>query len=83
MRSMEDLTVESLAVVDLVPQPEIYVLGCGPRIQRVPEEIVTFMRSRHIMLEAVDTVNACQIFNVLNQEGRRVIGGIMALSQPE
>jgi len=34
------------------------------------------------MLEAVDTVNACQIFNVLNQEGRTVMGGIISLSQP-
>lgn len=105
---------KSLSVHDILAAfsafAEIFVLGCGARIQRVPEETRAFLRSRRVMLEAVDTVspihtlmrhacgpclivsrahlvggqvNACQIFNVLNQEGRVVMGGIMALAPPE
>jgi len=83
VHTMEDLTVDSLAILDIVsPTPEMFILGCGARIDRPPEDIKQFLRERNIMLETVDTVNACQIFNVVNQEGRNVVGGIMALAQP-
>jgi len=80
---MSDITEESLAILDLLrPTPEIFILGCGARIERPPEKLRNYMRSRNILLETVDTVNACQTFNVLNQEARLVVCGMIALGQP-
>jgi uncharacterized protein len=36
--------------------PEILVLGCGRRIQRVSKELRDFLRSNGIKLEAIDSV---------------------------
>jgi hypothetical protein len=36
--------------------PEILVLGCGRRIQRVSKEVRDFLRSNGIKLEAIDSV---------------------------
>jgi len=50
--SMEEVTPESLAILDLIgPLPEIFVLGCGARIQRVPEETRAFLRERCATIE--------------------------------
>jgi hypothetical protein len=41
--------------------PEILVLGCGRRIQRVSKELRDFLRSNGIKLEAIDSV--CFLFS--------------------
>lgn len=72
-RSLEEITPESLSIFQLLrPAPEILVVGCGQRIQRVSPEVRDFLRSNGIKIEPVDTRNAAATFNILNEEGRQV-----------
>jgi NADH dehydrogenase [ubiquinone] 1 alpha subcomplex assembly factor 3 len=57
--------------------PEILVLGCGRRIQRVSKEVRDFLRSNGIKLEAIDSANAASTFNILNEEGRQVAAAML------
>jgi NADH dehydrogenase [ubiquinone] 1 alpha subcomplex assembly factor 3 len=57
--------------------PEILVLGCGRRIQRVSKELRDFLRSNGIKLEAIDSANAASTFNILNEEGRQVAAAML------
>jgi len=69
-------TVEELAVADLdtifALDPEIVVIGTGPR-QRFPDtQLMGAVLSRGIGCEAMDTGAACRTYNVLASEDRRV-----------
>lgn len=76
--SIADVTIESLKVVDLLkPLPELLVLGCGTTIKQVPVELVQALKERDISIEVLDTVNAVATFNILNQEGRKVVGAML------
>lgn len=77
----EDITVDSLALLDVVlPIPELLVLGCGPVIRQVPEDLMKGLRERFVSIEAVDTKNAVATFNILNQEGRKVVGAFLPIT---
>jgi NADH dehydrogenase [ubiquinone] 1 alpha subcomplex assembly factor 3 len=77
-RSLKDITLDSLQLVDLVkPIPELVVIGCGPTIRKLPERFVRQLDERGINLEVLDTVNAVATFNILNQEGRAVVGALL------
>lgn len=72
-RSFAEITPESLSLFQLLrPAPEILVVGCGNRIDRVSPEVRNFLKSNGIKVEAVDTRNAASTFNILNEEGRQV-----------
>jgi len=72
------MTIESLALVDLVkPAPDLVVLGTGRAIQRIPEALQKALEERNVAIEAIDTVNAMSTFNILNQEGRKVVGALL------
>ncbi|CAM6090432.1 unnamed protein product [Calypogeia fissa] len=72
-RSFAEITPESLSIFQLLrPAPEILVVGCGKRIERVSPEVRIFLKSNGIKVEAVDTRNAASTFNILNEEGRQV-----------
>jgi NADH dehydrogenase [ubiquinone] 1 alpha subcomplex assembly factor 3 len=78
VRRLQDVTAASLALLDAVkPAPDIVVLGCGRRIGRPPAELVSALRRRGVAVEALDTVNAVATFNILNQEGRKVVGALL------
>ena len=80
-RTLSDLSLESLTFVDLVkPPPELIVLGCGHAIEQVPQELLLQLKERDIAVEAMDTVNAVATFNILNQEGRKVVGAMLPAS---
>lgn len=73
-----DITIESLALVDVVkPIPEILVLGCGPTIQPVDPALMKGLQDRYLGVEALDTMNAVSTFNILNAEGRSVVGAFL------
>ena len=75
---MADITIDTLALLDLVkPAPDILVLGCGARIHRVPPELARALEERNVAVEAQDTRNAVATFNILNQEGRKVVGALL------
>eukprot|EP00884_Botryococcus_braunii_P000782 jgi/Botrbrau1/10704/Bobra.357_1s0007.1 len=79
--NFEALSQDSLAMVDLIkPIPDMVVIGCGGRMRMLPPDLRAWLSSRGIGLEAIDTANAVGLFNVLNQEGRIVVGGLLPSS---
>lgn len=58
-------------------EPELVIIGTGPR-QLVPNANVMRFFARHgIGLEFVSTPSACRIYNILAGEGRRVGCGLI------
>jgi NADH dehydrogenase [ubiquinone] 1 alpha subcomplex assembly factor 3 len=77
-RSLTDITLESLALLELTkPPPDLLVLGCGARIVPPPVALMAALRRRGVAIEALDTVNAVSTYNILNQEGRKVLGAML------
>ncbi|KAG7668886.1 hypothetical protein Ndes2437B_g06615 [Nannochloris sp. 'desiccata'] len=77
-RSLNDISLDSLKLLDLVkPVPELVVIGCGTTIGKLPETFVQQLKERDINVEVLDTVNAVATFNILNQEGRAVVGALL------
>ncbi len=75
------LTAASLDEAQLTPlledEPELVIIGTGPR-QLVPSPTIMRFFARHgIGLEFVSTPAACRIYNILAGEGRRVGCGLM------
>ena len=80
-RPQEDVTVESLRLFSAVhPRPEIVVVGLGtrgPRERMV--DVEAHFRNEGIALEQMDTANAVNTFNILNDEGRTVGSAFLTL----
>lgn len=78
-RTIAEVTPASLAFLRVIkPVPEVLVLGCGMRSKPVPKEIHDFLAKMEIKLEVLDSRNATGYFNVLNEEGRVVVGALLA-----
>ncbi len=61
----------------LKDEPEVIVIGTGPR-QGAPNLTVMRFFARHgLGIEYVSTPSACRIYNILASEGRRVGCGLM------
>ena len=61
----------------LALQPELVLLGTGER-QRFPSPAaMAAMLTRGIGIEVMDTAAAARTFNVLANEGRRVVAGFL------
>ncbi|RLN92565.1 hypothetical protein BBJ28_00007090 [Nothophytophthora sp. Chile5] len=57
---------------------EILVLGCGPRISHALDpELKELLKVNGIVVEYLDTVNACATFNILNAEDRKVAAALL------
>jgi uncharacterized protein len=81
VKRVEDLTVDNLSVFAAIfPTIEVLFLGCGKSMPRqLPEDITAFFKSKGIVIEASNTVNAASTFNVLNLEGRNVAAALLTL----
>jgi uncharacterized protein len=71
-----DLTVEHVALL-LAHDPEVIVIGTGPKFALLPQAALAVARARRIGVEVMDTAAACRTYNVLVGEGRRVVAGLM------
>ena len=74
-------TLDELTEADLEPvfalQPEIVVLGSGPR-QRFPApRLLAAIMTRGIGCEVMDTGAACRTYNVLVSEARRAVAALL------
>jgi uncharacterized protein len=73
-------TLDELQVNHLEPifelQPELVLLGTGPRQRFASAEIRAVFAARKIGLEAMDLGAACRTFNILVQEDRRVAAAL-------
>lgn len=64
--------------LSLLLATEILVLGCGARIQHnLAPELKEFLKVNGIVVEYLDSVNACATFNILNAEDRKVAAAIL------
>ncbi|ETW05040.1 hypothetical protein H310_04085 [Aphanomyces invadans] len=78
-QTMDEITKESLAVFTVANPPvEILVLGCGKRIPKLLKpELAEYLKFNGIVVEYVDSFNACATFNILNAEDRKVAAAIL------
>ena len=75
-QSIAELTLADLDAV-LAMEPEIVVVGAGPR-QRFPAaEWMAALLSRGIGCEVMETGAACRTYNVLVSEDRKVVAALM------
>ena len=70
--------LEAPAIEELLQhQPEIVLLGTGPR-QRFPHpRISAALAGARIGLDVMDTPAACRTYNILVAEGRRVLAALL------
>ncbi|MDY6948505.1 MAG: Mth938-like domain-containing protein [Pseudomonadota bacterium] len=75
-------TVAELSLEDLQPliamQPEVLVIGSGPRQEFPSPEVLGAVLSRGIGCEVMDTGAACRTYNILASEGRTVVVALLA-----
>lgn len=58
VKGFDDITPDSLALLDLVdPPPEVVVVGCGSKIRQLHPALSQHLRARGISVEALDTVS--------------------------
>ena len=74
-----DLSVASLAPVIADATVELLLLGCGPSLKPVPNDIRTALQAAGKRVEPMDTGAACRTYAVLLGEGRRVAAALIAL----
>lgn len=78
--AFEEMSLDSLApVTAAAPALEILLIGCGPRLARVPEDLHQALRGFGLIVEAMDTGAACRTYNVLIAEGRPVAAALIAV----
>lgn len=58
-------------------QPEVILLGTGPKLQFPETRILAEIHNRQIGIEIMDTAAACRTYNILMTEGRFVVAGLM------
>ena len=75
-RSVDDLSPRHLAeLADL--DPELVLLGVGPRLRFPPPEVLRTLQQRGIGVEVMDTPAACRTYNLLKGDGRRVVAALL------
>jgi uncharacterized protein len=74
--SIDDLQAEHLeAILEL--QPELVLLGTGPRLTFPAPQILSALHRQRVGVEVMDTAAACRTYNILMGEGRFVVAGLM------
>lgn len=68
---VEQLTIESFAALFAL-EPELVILGTGPRQRLPPPRLYADFAARGIGFEVMDTGAACRTFNLLLSEARAV-----------
>ncbi len=63
----------------LALEPEIIVLGTGPRIRFPAPALMAHCQSRGVGLEVMDTGGTCRTYNILAAEGRKVCAAFMRI----
>jgi uncharacterized protein len=63
------------AVLDL--EPEVVIFGSGTRLRFVTPALQRVLIERRIGVETMDSAAACRTYNVLANEGRRVVAALL------
>ena len=76
VRSVSKMTTSDLGPL-LAREPEVILIGTGRRQVFPDMRLLTSMYERSIGLEVMDTAAACRTFNIVANEGRRVVAGLI------
>jgi len=57
--------------------PEVVIFGSGQRLRFVSPALLRGLITRGIGVETMDTIAACRTYNILAQEGRRVVAALL------
>lgn len=78
--AISDMTLDSLApLIAGAGGFEILLVGCGARIQPLPEAVHDALGEAGINPDFMDTGAACRTYNVLAGEGRLVAAALIAV----
>ena len=75
---LQPLHFEGLIALD----PELVIFGSGDRMRFVSPALYRSLIERRIGIETMDTAAACRTFNVLVNEGRKVVGALLLDAVP-
>jgi uncharacterized protein len=75
-QSAAELTLDDLQPA-LAMQPEVIVIGSGPKQEFPAPEVLGAVMSRGIGCEVMDTGAACRTYNILASEGRTVVAALL------
>ena len=78
LSSLESLTAEHFApVFDFDFSPELVLLGTGATLRFPAAEQTYSLTNAQIGLEVMDTSAACRTYNILADDGRRVVACLL------
>lgn len=66
-------------VQDAADSVDILLVGCGPEMAFIADDIRAHLRSSDIIVEPMDTGAACRTWNVLLSEERRAAAALIAV----
>jgi len=77
-----DICCDKLTILEIIkPKPDILLIGYGKARANVSntlsESVRRFLHERSINFELVDTSTAMSTFNILQQDGRRVLAALL------
>ena len=74
----DEVTVESLAILDLLQQkPDLILFGTGSRIRPLPPSVSSYLQQLGIGYEVLQSNNALATFNMLAEEERLVMAAMV------
>lgn len=79
-RHASDIDESTLAPA-LALDPEMLLIGSGLRRQALSPQLLASLSERGIGLEVMDTPAACRTWNLLVDEGRRVVAALLLPNQ--
>ena len=84
VETVEDITVESLSfVLYASPKIDMLLIGTPSSECTLDPALVSHFKECGVIIDHMRTTNACQTFNVLNQEDRRVAAALLPMELTE
>ncbi|KAM9987548.1 hypothetical protein ACTFIZ_005282 [Dictyostelium cf. discoideum] len=79
VHSVEDITIDTLATLDIVEPPtEFLLIGTGATHSKLPDQLIKDISTRYkVNVETMTTMNAIGTYNILAEEERRVSAFIL------
>ena len=78
---LTDVTPESLQAVFAagIGTVEFLLLGTGPKLVPAPKPLREAVQAAGFGLEVMNTVEACRLYNLMAEDGRRVAAALIAV----
>lgn len=84
VETIDDITPSTLtSVIHASPKVDLLLLGTGKTTKPVDPALVARLNECGVTVDVMATAHACQTFNVLNQEGRRVAAALLPMERTE